>query len=401
MDHHWKILTGFLFFFSTILLGSSLHTPRDISAHILPLVQENNTPTNEMSTLKENSTTGLSLQVPLENSIHERSEMMRKIIKRSQEVNHDNNYRDIYEDYIDHVGANGLIESVHTIFPSCHSEGHDMGKVVYSKIGNIGDAMRTCDDACYSGCMHGVLMEAFTTPDPGEHEHDEGVKENHRHIELPDIKEKINTLCTSEDISSLYKEGDCLHGVGHALMYLSDYNVPKAIEYCDLFPEGPKAYYCATGAYMEYVSVMDEKDATTQSVHYPCDEGKYPAACFRYKMVHVVIRHYLANRKYGKLVNDCLALEPHYRRACFHGLGNAHNGYIVLNRVNFDDVCAFGDKNDQYMCLEGAIERMAKYHPNEAKQACNQLSGWKNELCILGLERKMYNLEKPFELYLK
>lgn len=152
---------------------------------------------------------------------------------------------------------------------------------------------------------------------------------------------------------------------------------------------------------MEYVTLKDKEDTETKSMFYPCDEYQYPAACFRYKMVHVVMRHYLAGKKFGKLVNDCLALENPYRRGCFHGLGNAHNGYIVLDKVNFGDVCAFGDEDDQYMCIEGAIERMSKFHYKQSIPQCEELEGWKKELCQAGLERKMYNLEKPFELYLK
>ena len=58
-------------------------------------------------------------------------------------------------------------------------------------------------------------------------------------------------------LGARYSPGDCAHGVGHALMWLADYDVQPALDACKLFVEPPLAYYCATGAYMEYVTERD------------------------------------------------------------------------------------------------------------------------------------------------
>ena len=179
--------------------------------------------------------------------------------------------RKVYEKWYDHLGPEKIIELVHNVSPKCHTEGHDLGKVIFSKTKSVGVALRVCNDACYSGCMHGVFMEAFR---------DEQRKEDH--VDLETLRKYIPQVCYNE-AADLYRAGDCAHGVGHAVMYLSAYNISPALEYCGLFDTEPMQYYCATGAFMEYVTVKHKRDVSTnRSLFYPCDEFKFPAACFRY-----------------------------------------------------------------------------------------------------------------------
>ena len=327
---------------------------------------------------------GQELQVPLETTEQARSELMAEIKARTSY-----SLRDIYEKYLDRVGANGIIHTLHEINPTCHDEGHDLGKLIYARLGTVGGALRTCRDACYSGCMHGVMMEIFA-----EEETD------NLHVDLEEIKAKVKTICEAEATLEDYKYGDCVHGVGHALMFLSDYEVSDALERCELFDSGPEKYYCATGAFMEYMGKNDKADVGTKSKYYPCDENRYSAACFRYKSTHVVRRQYSSGLSLKDLINDCLAMKGGHRLGCFHGLGNAHSVYIAFNKISISDVCGQGSDDDKYMCIEGAIERIVKYVPHLAEETCNDLQGWQAELCEQGRQNGMYNLDKPFELYL-
>src|SRR5207248_2862815 len=72
--------------------------------------------------------------------------------------------------------------------------------------------------------------------------------------------------------------GDGAHGVGAALMWLADYDVPPALDACRLSVKTALAYYCATGAYMAYVTERDSEDAKSRSLLYPCDTFEYPTA---------------------------------------------------------------------------------------------------------------------------
>lgn len=303
------------------------------------------------------------------------------------------NKRPLYEKYIDVIGANGVLDGVEKLWPKCHSEAHDLGKVIYAKLNDIGQGLGVCADRCYSGCMHGVLMEAFSAY--------QDTDDAEGHVDMEKLKPAMNELCFgNEKMASSYSPGDCAHGLGHALMFLSGYNIREAIEGCKLFESNHMIYYCATGAYMEYVTENDKKDAATKTLLYPCDTFDFPAACFRYKWVHVASRHYKNNGTLIDLRKECEKLDGKFRLGCFHGLGNGHMSAIATGRIKISDICLNGSEDEKFVCIEGAIERIAKYHKTLALKACETLEGKYNDICFKAIDHGMYNMDKDLSLYI-
>ena len=301
--------------------------------------------------------------------------------------------RRLYEQYIDIIGANGILDGIEYLNPVCHSEAHDLGKVIYSRVRNIGEGLKICADRCFSGCMHGVLMEAFARVQRGEQSGD---------LQFRTLKPVINHLCReNREMTASYSAGDCAHGVGHALMYIAAYDVRKAIDGCNELKDAPMKYYCATGAYMEYVTERDAEDVRSKSVFYPCDSYAYPSACSRYKMGYVALRHYSAGKGLDELVNMCKKLEGKFRLACFHGLGNAHMQAIATGKIGITEVCLQGTGKEQFACIEGAMERMGKYYGERALIVCEELKTKNNETCVTAVKNKMYNMQKDISVYIQ
>jgi len=301
--------------------------------------------------------------------------------------------RPLYEQYIDLIGANGILDGIEKLWPKCHTEAHDLGKVIYAKVQDIGKGLRICADRCHSGCMHGVLMGAFAEAQPTHHHGD--------HIDLTALKPVINNLChKNTEMTSLHSPGDCAHGVGHAFMYLTGYSVPQAMKQCADFDAPSMKYYCATGAYMEYVTEHDARDARSKSLLYPCDTSDYPAACLRYKMVHVARRHYSQGKQTEELIRECKNLTGKFRLGCFHGIGNAHVISIGTGRMSIKELCLSGTENEQLVCIEGVIERLAKYRTDMALKVCEDLEGKNKDTCLAAVKNKMYPMDKDFRLYL-
>ena len=48
------------------------------------------------------------------------------------------NRRPLYEKYINVIGANGILDGIERLWPKCHSEAHDLGKVILARVRNIG-----------------------------------------------------------------------------------------------------------------------------------------------------------------------------------------------------------------------------------------------------------------------
>jgi hypothetical protein len=341
-----------------------------------------------------------ALQVPPEQAADARASFAEEYGAIRKAKPFDYHLRSLYERYLDKIGANGLIDGITAQNPTCHDEAHDLGKAIYAKLRDVGTSLRTCQNACYSGCMHGVLMGFFA--DAGGKPLQKGDGADDDHVEFEDVVGKVSTICDDGEMARMYRRGDCAHGVGHALMYLSDYDVAKAVAGCDAFAEYGMRYYCATGAYMEYVTTHDMADATTKPTYFPCDENAYPAACFRYKLPQVLDRDLASGKSPLVVVTACENYEGKVRLGCFHGIGNAAMGMLAKGMVKLGKVCGAGDDADQRVCIEGAMERMAKYHPAIASKTCDTLEdGWRKDLCRVAVARKMYALDRSFDDYQK
>ncbi len=299
----------------------------------------------------------------------------------------DTDKRALYEEYIDVIGANNLLEGIEKVYEGCHSQAHDAGKVIFSRTNDISTALRICGETCYTGCMHGVLMEVFKGA--------EGV-DGEKHIDPEKVKSLLQDICLKNtEMKDSYGAGECAHGVGHAMMFLSGYHIPDALNACAVFEDKKMEYYCADGAYMEYDVVMEKLDAK-ESLFYPCDKFAYPATCMRTKVG-------LVGKKLDKvgldLVEECRKLSGNVRLGCFHGIGTAHSKMLARGLIRIKELCV-GTFDEQTACIEGAAEFMGKYFPENADSVCSELDSPQKETCSAGVRHKLYNLEKDLSLYL-
>ncbi len=306
------------------------------------------------------------------------------------------NQRSLYEEYIDVIGANGILSGIETLWPKCHIEAHDLGKIIFAKKQNIEQSLRICSNKCLTGCMHGVLMEAFT----GAQSDEEG------HIDLDKLKPLMKEICfNNSEMTTSYGPGECAHGVGHAIMFLSGYDIAEALKGCAEFDDKKMEYYCASGGYMEYTVEHDKEDAKTKSLFYPCDTFDHPAACARGKVGLVATRYYLQGKDLEgvlqALAQECEQLNGKFRHGCFHGIGNAYSGFISSNTISIQKVCSHGSEEEQIMCIEGAMQYMGKYASDKTAAVCDQLEEEKKEVCFSAARHKLYNMEANLTLYFK
>lgn len=302
--------------------------------------------------------------------------------------------RSLYEEYVPVIGANGVLDGITKLWPTCHSEAHDLGKVIYASTQDVDLSLRICHDGCYSGCMHGVMMEAYAGA------RDKTDPEGHVNPEV--VRMMMQDMCSKKSMKESYSPGDCAHATGHALMVLAEYDIDTAIGWCDQFDEDHMRYYCATGAYMEYVTEKDRADVEAKKpILYPCESHKYPAACARYKMVHVIPRLMRSKADVTKMAMGCQHLKDPYRIGCFHGIGNGFMPAIAKQQLTIAEVCGMGNEDEAAACIDGAMERMAKYSPDAATAVCKSVEERsQRRLCNEARERGMYNMEKDLSPYL-
>ena len=322
------------------------------------------------------------LQQPLEGTAQLRAEFEAAL--RAQQGD---DLRALYASWIDRIGANGIIATLKQVEPSCHGRGHDLGKVIYERAGEIRRALATCEGVCNSGCMHGVFRQAMSGVAAAASGHD---------AEPTALAARVETACAA---NGEYSIGDCIHGLGHAFMYMANYDVHEAMGFCDQLGSYARSYYCATGAYMELANNPPDGYLTGKSIYFPCDQSPYPAACFRYRFPVSLRDFYDSGGSLEQLARGCLALERPYRLGCFHGVGNGHVQILMRSPQALAEICQAGDRDDQTVCIEGAIERMARYTGDAAARACASVGDWRRSVCEASRERGLYAMDRSFALY--
>ncbi len=294
----------------------------------------------------------------------------------------ENNRRGVFETYIGTLGTSGILDVLENEYPLCHSQAHDLGKVLFREAGDINEAIAECRTRCTSGCFHGILMEAFQGS--GEH------------VTLADVQAKVSAVCSDQRVTDIHREGNCAHGVGHALMYLAGYRIGEALDYCKVFSDKRLEYYCNGGAFMEYDITNGNSDYATKPRWYPCDtHTEFPAACWRYKTQRLMSKGVKAD----ELRVKCEELNGLERLGCFHGLGFAHIVGASVYPQHLAEACRNGTLDEQKACIEGAVERLSSYDEELARKTCAFLEDGLKAFCQEAASRKAYSLDKSFDLY--
>jgi hypothetical protein len=299
---------------------------------------------------------------------------------------------EVFNAYIDKIGATGVLSVLEEkLSVYCHSEAHALGSAIFKRTNNLQLSMQVCRDRCVAGCLHGAVTQAVRRIIPE-------TSENRLDIQL--IGRNIRNICDVEYVAGRDLEGTCIHGVGHAVMAVLKYNINDALKYCALFNDKSKAYYCATGAFMEYDNAHGAGDLLMERpLHYPCDTyTEYPAACYRYKWA-------LLASKFERFSDaptqseECLGLDQRRRLGCFHGIGYAHVFALLEDSERLNNVCAYGNLDEQRVCIEGAMELLSELNEKKALEVCETLTGKPQRFCEEAARNRLYNLEKSFELY--
>jgi hypothetical protein len=282
--------------------------------------------------------------------------------------------RKVLEAWVPRLGVAGLLDALEGGFPSCHDHAHELGKAAYAVTHDVPAVLQTCQTRCVSGCMHGVLMEAFTER-PGS------------------LRERIATLCDGDAFRKI-KRGDCVHGVGHGAAYVSDYDIPRALALCEAVGEPAYQYYCAAGAYMQLFMTY-QKQIAARTDQYPCDEAKrFAAACYRYKVFVMLGRAATRGEGTEAVVKECLALPTRVQPACFHGIGHASVGPVAQAPARIHDVCERGPAAAQWLCIEGVVEKLAELDEPAARRVCAEFRERNAGVCQEAARNKLYGTRK-------
>ncbi len=119
---------------------------------------------------------------------------------------------------------------------TCHSAAHGIGHVAALHYGSLGNAFHAGSDICGNGFYHGVIEQMF----------------GDRPLSLLTL-EDLRGICSDTWLAttSPLAHMNCVHGIGHALMYMSGGDITRSLLHCGDYSSDSDSSQCATGALME------------------------------------------------------------------------------------------------------------------------------------------------------
>ena len=222
-------------------------------------------------------------------------------------------YRGYYKMLLQRSGAKVAMSDIRSrysdpfIKSQCHQLAHVVGREAALFYPNVSEAFRYGDSFCWSGYYHGVM---------------EGIVGD---VGQENLARKLDSICMDipgkESFSFDYY--NCVHGLGHGIMGVSNNELFKSLEMCDNLTGGWERSSCWSGAFMENI-IADEVYHVSKYLSsdplYPCNAvaDKYKNTCYLMQTSRMLA---LVNRDFTKVFDLCGSVEEPYINTCYQSLG--------------------------------------------------------------------------------
>jgi len=252
-------------------------------------------------------------------------------------------------------------ETYPEIFARCHEVTHYIGRRAYELEKNIPKLYGQGNSACWGGFYHGVIEAYF--------------KEKNLPIDNPEsprIISSIQNVCGKiADYLTPRFFYECLHGIGHAMMFITISDLPKSLKLCDALDKD-LAHVCYQGVFMENSSSSTNINHPSEYIKagdpmYPCDilDKQYLETCYRYQSSYFGT---LTHWDWAKVAQLCEQTPQQYQSACFNTMGSNQVG-AKQDYKAMEAGCAVV-KNDRHYsdCTAGILDGLGgRYIGNFSK----------------------------------
>lgn len=247
----------------------------------------------------------------------------------------------------------------------CHPLAHVIGRMAALQYSNVGEAFAQGDPFCWSGYYHGVM---------------EGML---RETASQDVPAFINTICTGIPGKETYSFDyyNCVHGLGHGVMYITQNELFDALALCDHFEGQWEQESCYGGVFMENVITDFENHFTKylkpQEPLYPCTvvPEKTKRACYLMQTSYVLKTN---GYNFAHAFAQCSSVEEQHKNTCYQSIGRDASGSTVSDVERTKAYCLLGaDERQQTQCVVGAVKDFISYFHSDiqAKQLCEAFAG--------------------------
>lgn len=247
--------------------------------------------------------------------------------------------------------------------PQEHFVAHQMGELIYNKMGFDGITLCTSDFAF--GCYHGFLDKAFRNNLSGLEKAVQGCK-------------KVGNKYPGRFES-------CAHGIGHGVAsYFLVSDLPRALKTCDSLSAGQLS--CADGVFMEFSLDAPLTFYKSTDLLYPCDsiDKKYGYSCGKYQPT-IMTKMGLSEKN---IIFACAASsDPSIARGCFDGVAfsityaSTGNPLYIWDHCSSSTISLFQPECVKTAAGELVFQNIPDWQTN-APLLCNELSNPLRQECL-------------------
>lgn len=261
----------------------------------------------------------------------------------------------------------GLARADHQVEGDGHLYTHLIGIKAWRPGRDVGATFASCTGLFQSGCYHGVIQAYLTAGGDVD-------------------SSRVASLCDAIEGPSgdKWHRFQCVHGVGHGLEMIWNWDLPRALAGCDWLPTAWDREGCYGGAFMEnavasipgghhavaeVIAEAHQDHGTRESPDlspafrmrdsadalYPCSVvgDRYQSSCYMLQGGIILQR---VGMDFARAAAECDRAPARVRHNCYLSLGTSASGITVRNARQAIGYCSHGDPGYQPWCFVGVVK---------------------------------------------
>ncbi|HEY7268453.1 MAG TPA: hypothetical protein VH951_01380 [Dehalococcoidia bacterium] len=227
-----------------------------------------------------------------------------------------------------------------------HQIAHAIGEISLRYYKTPGEALAHCGNDFQSGCVHGVVIG---------------------YLDSTTDSSAFVKMCGRDQIKgSDFVRFNCLHGLGHAALSLTKYDMQQALAMCDTLNVDWDQSSCYGGVFMENVVTLFEGNdfLTTYKPDdhlYPCTSlaERYLDQCYLMQSsVILILNHY----DFAEAFTECDGAQQAYIFTCYQSLGREVSGYTLRSAPDSLKICGMASAEMRGGCIVGVAKNFVDFY---------------------------------------
>jgi hypothetical protein len=237
------------------------------------------------------------------------------------------------------------------IFSRCHQVTHYLGREEFFRTHSVPVSFHNASSACHGGSYHGIIEGYFKY---------KGISL----LDTPALESNIRSVCgKSSDYEKATIYSECVHGIGHAMMFITSNELPESLAFCDSLLSRSDQTTCYGGVFMENSSSSTNLDHPTKYLKaddalYPCDslEERYLETCYSYQSSYF---SRIAQFDWTKVDALCQSIPVAYQSGCFRFIGSNQVGFTQDMNKRKANCNLLSTAAHRTLCYDGLVGALA------------------------------------------